>query len=137
MSETKRGSLARAWDSPEFWNEVAISEFASGLRRVMGSMKQRELAQRLGVSESAVSQVLSGAEGNYSIERMNRIAAALDAAVHVCVAKRDSLVRWDITPTGPLGEILPGAQEASAWTAGGPRAYYATGGVQYHVTGAP
>ena len=105
--EKKRsGSLADAWHSPGFWTEVAIGEFVRGLRQVMGSMKQRDLAARLEVSESAVSQILSGAEENYSIERMNRIAGALDAAVHVCVTKRDSVVKWTVVPTGPLGEIV-------------------------------
>lgn len=108
--EKKKGSLAKAWNSPEFWTEVAIGEFVSGLRRVMDGLKQKTLARRLEMSESAVSQILNGAEENYSLERMNRIAGAVGAAVHVCVANRDSIVRWQVEPTGPLGQLLPHEQ---------------------------
>lgn len=109
----RKGSLAAIRSSPSYWTELAIRQFARGLRQVMGSMRQKDLAEALEISESAVSQILKGAEENYSIERMNRVAGALDAAVHVCVAKRDTVVRWDVQSTGPIGEILTESRSRS------------------------
>lgn len=89
----ERGSLQRVRQSAGYWTELAIAEFTEGLRRVMGNMKQKDLADAMGVTEAYVSTVLRGDE-NFTIQQMNKIAHHLDAAVHIHVAKRDQIVRW-------------------------------------------
>lgn len=89
----ERGSLQRLRQSAGYWTELAIAEFTEGLRRVMGDMKQKDLAEAMGVTEAYVSTVLRGDE-NFTIQQMNKIAHHLDAAVHIHVAKRDQIVRW-------------------------------------------
>jgi transcriptional regulator with XRE-family HTH domain len=77
----------------EYWTELSIIEFTAGLRHVMGRMTQTELAGKMNVSDTYVSNVLRG-QDNLTIDQMNRIASFLDAAVHIHVAKRDRIVTW-------------------------------------------
>lgn len=89
----KVSSLQRVRRSAAYWTELSIAEFTQGLRRLMGDMKQKDLANAMGVTEAYVSTILRGDE-NFTIQQMNKIAHHLDAAVHLHVAKRDRVVRW-------------------------------------------
>ena len=102
--------LKQARQGHRYWTELSKQEYAEGLRRVMGDMKQCELAELLpgksgsGVSESHVSRLLAG-RYNHTISKMNEVAHELDAAVHICVAQRGSLVRWTIDASGEKQEV--------------------------------
>ncbi|HNI52546.1 helix-turn-helix transcriptional regulator [Accumulibacter sp.] len=87
--------LAEVERSPEYAAEQAKMDFAVGIERRMEQLgiKRSELARRLGTSAAAVSVALRG-DANLTIERMARMAHALDARVSVHVAAKSSSVRW-------------------------------------------
>ena len=116
--------LKQARQGPRYWTELSKQEFAEGLRRVMGNMNQREFADLLpgkdgdGASEPHVSKLLAG-HYNHTISKMNEIAHVLDAAVHICVAGRGSLVRWTIDTGGAKQEIAHSSEADPSETADG------------------
>ena len=78
-----------------YWKSFSILQFTTSFARIMQLEKVsgRKLATRLGLSAAQVSKVLRGNE-NVTVETMAKFAAALDAAVHIHVAKRGVSVRW-------------------------------------------
>jgi transcriptional regulator with XRE-family HTH domain len=81
--------------SPEYAAEQAKLDFAVALERRMQQcdVHRAELARRLGTSGAAVTMALRG-DANLTLDRMARMAHALDATVHVHVAPRESGVKW-------------------------------------------
>ncbi|HEY6321055.1 MAG TPA: helix-turn-helix transcriptional regulator [Thermoanaerobaculia bacterium] len=81
---------------PGYWKHFTIIQFTTAMARLMNKAPRvsgKKLAGLLGVKPSSVSRALSGGE-NLTIETMIKIAGALDAAVHIHVAKKGLLVRW-------------------------------------------
>jgi transcriptional regulator with XRE-family HTH domain len=107
--------VTEAQQSPEFAAEQVKLDFAVALERRMSQqgITRAELARKLGTSAAAITQTLRG-DANLSIERMARLAQALDAALHVHLAPVSSQVRWLETHGG---NKLPAAQlnHARAW----------------------
>jgi plasmid maintenance system antidote protein VapI len=103
--------LAEAEKSPEYAAEHAKMDFAVGIERRMKQIgvSRTEFARLLGTSGSAVSVALRG-DANLTIDRMVRMAHALDAQVHVHVAARSSRVRWFETRDGIRQEQLINAK---------------------------
>ena len=113
MNEVKKwaSQLRESRQTPEYWTALAKLEFAEGIRRIMGGMTQAELAEKLGKKSNAyVSRLLAG-EYNFTIRRMNEIAKSLGAAVHVYVAKKDSIPEWGTVNTETIEVTLAGAYE--------------------------
>lgn len=78
-----------------YWKSYSLLQFTNSLTRIMRSdrVSGRKLAKRLVISDQQVSKVLRGNE-NVTIETMAKYALALDAVVHIHVAKRGVRVRW-------------------------------------------
>lgn len=91
-----RDFLKAVRSSLDYWKSYALLQFTTSLTRVMRLEKVsgRKLAGRLKVSPAQVSKVLRGNE-NVTIETMAKFADALGAAVHVHVAKKGVVVRWE------------------------------------------
>ena len=84
-----------------YWKSYSLLQFTSSLVRLMkvDKVQGKDLASRLGVSPAQVSKVLSGQE-NVTIETMAKFADALDAVVHLHVAKKGVQVQWRELPPG-------------------------------------
>jgi transcriptional regulator with XRE-family HTH domain len=82
-----------------YWKSYSLLQFTNSLVRLMKleNVQGKDLATRLGVSATQVSKVLSGQE-NVTVETMAKFADALDAIVHVHVAKRGMQVQWQERP---------------------------------------
>jgi transcriptional regulator with XRE-family HTH domain len=113
----KRATLAQ-WAqqtraSPEYAAEQAKLDFAVALDRRMQQLEvhRAELARRLGTSAAAVTMALRG-DANLTLERMARMAHALDATVHVHVAPRAASVKWFESHDGAKAERQA---NAAAW----------------------
>jgi transcriptional regulator with XRE-family HTH domain len=82
--------------APEDWPSLALLEFTVALARMMkatGDMKQKELADRLGVSPPYISSVMSGNE-NLTVEQMSRLAEAAGGSLHLTIAPQGLYIRW-------------------------------------------
>jgi transcriptional regulator with XRE-family HTH domain len=81
---------------PIDWPSLALLEFTVALARMMkanGDMKQKDLAERLGVSPPYISSVMSGNE-NLTVEQMSRLAEAAGGSLHLTIAPRGLYIRW-------------------------------------------
>lgn len=81
---------------PGYWKHFTILQFTTAMARLMNKpprVSGRKLAGLLGVKPSGISRALSGGE-NLTIDTMTKMAGALDAAVHIHVAKKGVIVRW-------------------------------------------
>lgn len=81
--------------SPEHAAEHVKLDFAVSLERRMEhlNMSRADLARKLGTSAAAITKTLSG-DANLTIERMVRLAHAVDATLHVHIASNSTRVRW-------------------------------------------
>ena len=95
-----REFLSSVRSSLGYWKSFSLLQFTVSLTRSMRLEKVsgKELASRLGVSAAQVSKVLGGQE-NVTVETMAKFAGALDAVVHIHVAKRGVQVQWRELPT--------------------------------------
>ena len=78
---------ARLAGAEEGWFFGAIAE-AVAARRVARGLSQRELAQRVGTTQSAIARLESGGRPP-RIDTLLRIADALDCDLHVDLIPRD------------------------------------------------
>ncbi|HEX6899131.1 MAG TPA: helix-turn-helix transcriptional regulator [Thermoanaerobaculia bacterium] len=78
------------------WPSLALLEFTVALARMMkanGDMKQKELAEKLGVSPPYISSVMAGNE-NLTVEQMSRLAEAAGGSLHLTIAPKGAYIRW-------------------------------------------
>jgi len=116
MSEsTKKYSemFHRLRSSDGYWKSYLVTSFTDALGRIMkqSGITAAELARKLNVSPPYVSKALRGGE-NFSVETMVKLASAVDAAVHIHVAKKGVAVRWrEIPAEAPESDsaIVPGS----------------------------
>ena len=98
--------------SPSDWPSRALLEFTVALTRTMkanNAMKQRDLADILGVSPPYISSVMSGNE-NLTIEQMSRLAEAAGGALHLTIAPKGVYVKWiedTVETPAPAKDIVP------------------------------
>ena len=95
-AQSFRELLHEVRSSPAYWKHFAILQFTTAMSHLMRQAPLttgRKLADLLGVTPSCVSKALSGAE-NLTVETMAKMASALDAAVHIHVAKKGVVVHW-------------------------------------------
>lgn len=99
--------------SVDFAIEQAKLDFALAIERRMNQshVTRADLARRLGTSGAAVTVALRG-DANVTIDRMVRMADALDAALHIHVAPKSAGVRWFETYSRVPEEQ---AQNATTW----------------------
>lgn len=76
--------LDKLKNTAEYYAAAAKDNFVNELLRVMGekNINQKELAQKVGVSNAYVSRVLGG-DMNLSIESMSKFAFALGARIEI------------------------------------------------------
>jgi transcriptional regulator with XRE-family HTH domain len=81
--------------SPDDWPSLALMEFTMALAKAMAAsdMKQKDLAEALGVSSPYISSVMSGNE-NLTVEQMSRLAEAAGGSLHLTIAPKGLYVRW-------------------------------------------
>lgn len=81
--------------SPDDWPSLALMEFTMALAKAMAEndMKQRDLAEALGVSPPYISSVMSGNE-NLTVEQMSRLAEAAGGSLHLTIAPKGLYIRW-------------------------------------------
>ena len=106
-----RELASEAESSPEYWVDVAISDFA---RELHGLMKQRrvsnaELARRLGVKRQFVTKLLGGA--NVTLGTMVKLAMALDAVVRVRLEGKDERVSAENADSDVVVELVATRRE--------------------------
>ncbi len=108
--ERYRQFSVEARASLDYWNAVAAHEFVRELERRMEEQEvsRAELARRLGTSKAYVTKVL-GADTNFTLATMTRLAAALGGKVHVHVSDRDPANQKADRQAAPKPE--PGAPE--------------------------
>ena len=100
-----RELTAEVESSPEYWADVAMSDFA---RELHGLMKRRgmsnaELARRLGVKRQFVSKLLGGA--NVTLATMVKLAMALDAVVRVRLEGKEDRGSLEDANSGVVFEL--------------------------------
>jgi transcriptional regulator with XRE-family HTH domain len=91
-----REFLDQLRSEPGYWKHFTILQFTTAMARLMKKhprVSGKKLAQLLGVSPPTVSKALSGGE-NLTVETMTKLAAALNAAVHIHVAPKGVAVQW-------------------------------------------
>src|ERR1044072_552539 len=81
--------------TPDDWPSFALLEFTMALSKAMAArgMKQKDLADVLGVSPPYISSVMSGNE-NLTVEQMSRLAEAVGCSLHLTVAPHGVYIRW-------------------------------------------
>ncbi len=93
--EKHRQLYNESWQNLDFWIQGSILEFVVSLQELLDvkDMRRKDLAAALGVSEATISKALR-TDGNLTIKMMNKLAGAVDAAVHVHVDHRRFNGRW-------------------------------------------
>lgn len=101
-----RALLKAARSRIGYWKSLSLIQYTVSLTRIMKSerVSGKALAKRLGISPQQVSKVLRGDE-NVTVETMARFADALDATVHIHVAKKGVAVCWDEIDIVRWGDI--------------------------------
>jgi transcriptional regulator with XRE-family HTH domain len=82
--------------SPDDWPSLALMEFTMALAQAMkasGDIKQKDLADKLGVSPPYISSIMAGNE-NLTVEQMSRLAEAVGCSLHVTMAQKGLRIRW-------------------------------------------
>jgi len=81
--------VKKARERDSYWEASAKHEFAMQLLKLLQSenLSQKEFADRAGVSQSQISQILAGST-NLSLKSMLKYALALDCVVKVDVVPR-------------------------------------------------
>ena len=92
------------------WPSLALLEFTVALARIMkasGDIKQKDLAEKLGVSPPYISSVMAGNE-NLTVEQMSRLADAAGGSLHLTIAPKGTYIRWvEDTLEEPTAVISP------------------------------
>ena len=103
--------------SPDDWPSLALLEFTVALARAMKAkdMKQKDLADALGVSPPYISSVMSGNE-NLTVEQMSRLAAAVGGSLHLTIAPQGLYIKWveDTPEAAAEAEISPSLHSREA-----------------------
>lgn len=102
--------------SPEYVAENIKLDFAVTLERRMDQLglSRADLARKLGTSQAAITNTLRG-DANLTIDRMARLAHALDATVHVHLAPTATKVRWFEVHDGVSAVPKDQISTAKAW----------------------
>lgn len=82
-------------DSIEYWAEGAVLDFTEELSKIMDNngICRAELARRMGSSPAYITKVFGG-QANFTIETMTKLALAVDHAIRIHVAPKESRTRW-------------------------------------------
>ena len=106
-----RKMLEEAETSVDYWAGIPVIQFTEDLCRLMRekNVSRAELARRIGSSRAYITRLLGG-DANFTLATMVKLAMALDGAVHVHIADKKAVTRWQDTLPGqqePPGEAAP------------------------------
>lgn len=107
MSLQKYRELSRqAETSPDYWADIAISDFARELSLLMKkrNITNAELARRMGVKRQYVSKLLSGT--NVTLGTMVKLALALGAVVRLHLETNEEREERARTAAGAEDEVV-------------------------------
>jgi transcriptional regulator with XRE-family HTH domain len=102
--ERYRQMFEEAESHSDYWIDGPISEFTEDLSRLMKEqgVNRAELARRMGTSRAYVTKMLGG-NANFTLLTMVKLAMALDGAVHIHIANKRAITRWQDTLPGEGG----------------------------------
>ena len=100
-----RKMFEEAESHSDYWIDGPISEFTEDLARLMKeqSVNRAELARRMGTSRAYITKMLGG-NANFTLLTMVKLAMALDGAVHIHIADKRAVTRWQDTLPGKGGK---------------------------------
>ena len=103
--ERYRQMYKEAESHADYWIDGPISEFTEDLARLMKEQKvsRAELARRMGTSRAYVTKMMGG-NANFTLLTMVKLAMALDGAVHIHIANKRAVTRWQDTLPGEGGK---------------------------------
>lgn len=100
--------------SVDYWLEGPIVDFTEDICRLMREKKvsKAELARRLGTSRAYVTKLLGG-NANFTLSTMVKVAMALDGAVRLHVADRQTVTHGHDEPrsVSPQPPAEPGVSK--------------------------
>jgi len=102
--ERYRRMYQEAESHADYWIDGPISEFTEDLSRLMKEqdVSRAELARRMGTSRAYITKLLGG-NANFTLLTMVKLAMALDGAVHIHIADKRAITRWQDTLPGEGG----------------------------------
>ena len=100
-----RRMFEEAESHSDYWIDGPISEFTEDLARLMKeqNVNRAELARRMGTSRAYITKMLGG-NANFTLLTMVKLAMALDGAVHIHIADKRAVTRWQDTLPGKGGK---------------------------------
>ena len=100
-----RQMFEEAESHSDYWIDGPISEFTEDLSRLMKeqNVNRAELARRMGTSRAYITKMLGG-NANFTLLTMVKLAMALDGAVHIHIADKRAVTRWEDTLPGKDGK---------------------------------
>ena len=100
-----RQMFEEAESHSDYWIDGPISEFTEDLSRLMKeqNVNRAELARRMGTSRAYITKMLGG-NANFTLLTMVKLAMALDGAVHIHIADKRAVTRWQDTLPGKGGK---------------------------------
>jgi transcriptional regulator with XRE-family HTH domain len=103
--ERYRQMFKEAESHSDYWIDGPISEFTEDLSRLMKEqgVNRAELARRMGTSRAYITKMLGG-NANFTLLTMVKLAMALEGAVHIHIADKRAITRWQDTLPGEGGK---------------------------------
>src|SRR3954469_23762893 len=103
--ERYRKMFQEAESHADYWIDGPITEFVEDLARLMEEQRvtRAELARRMGTSRAYITKMLGG-NANFTLLTMVKLAMALDGAVHIHIADKRAITRWQDTLPGKGGK---------------------------------
>lgn len=110
--EEHRQILREVEQDFDYWFMGSLLEFITSLQTILheDGVLQKDLAKRLRVTEPVVSDALKPGNSNLTLKRMNRMAEAVGATVHIHVDRRRFNGRW-VRTNDPAGDRRSGRHD--------------------------
>jgi len=105
-----RKMFEEAEASIDYWMAVPVIEFSEELCRLMEeqNVSRAELARRIGTSRAYITRLLAGS-ANFTLATMVKLAMAFDGVLHVHIADKRAITRWQDRPWKKEGPVKPKA----------------------------
>ena len=105
-----RKMFQEAEASVDYWAAEPVLDFTRDLCRLMEEkkMSRAELARRIGTSRAYITRLLAGS-ANFTLATMVKLAMAFDGVLHVHIADKRAITRWQDRPWKKEGPVKPKA----------------------------
>ena len=113
MTDKYRRLRDRVRSALSYWIGLARMEFTADLDRLMqeDEVSRAELARRIETSQAYITKVLGGT-GNFTLETMAKLAQAMDAVLHIRLAREGELVKVEQPQTETTAVDLENVYES-------------------------